>query len=55
MGDQIRFGLGRFEDRARELVLKEWPAIEALSAALLTSNVLSYEQALSTIAHLLAA
>jgi hypothetical protein len=45
-----RIGLRRFEDRAHELILKEWPAIGARSAALLKSNVLSYEQALSTIA-----
>jgi hypothetical protein len=41
-----RIGLRRFEDRARELILMEWPTIEALSAALLKSDVLSYEQVL---------
>jgi hypothetical protein len=46
-----RVGLRRFEDRARELVLTEWPAIEALSAALLKSNILTYEQVLPIITH----
>ena len=44
-----RAGLHRFGERTRELVLSEWPAIEALAAALLKRNVLSYEEALDAI------
>jgi hypothetical protein len=40
-----RAGLRRFGERTRELVLADWPAIEALAAALLTRNVLSYDEA----------
>jgi hypothetical protein len=40
-----QYGIGRFEDRARELVLDQWPAIDALAQALLKSDVLEYEAA----------
>jgi hypothetical protein len=33
----------------RELVLEDWPAIEALAAALLKRNTLSYDEALAAI------
>jgi hypothetical protein len=33
----------------RELVLADWPAIEALAAVLLKRNTLSYDEALAAI------
>jgi hypothetical protein len=44
-----RAGLRRFGDLTRELVLSDWPAIEALAAALLRRNVLSYDEAVDAI------
>jgi len=49
------YGLRRFEDRTRDLVLGAWPAIEALAVALLNSKsgALEYDEAVSVVLPLL--
>lgn len=47
------YGIGRFEDVARELVLAEWRAIDALARELLKFDMLEYGDAHAIVAPLL--
>jgi len=47
------YGMSRFEDRTRDLVLAHWPAIDALALALLKSETLEHDAAYAIVAPLL--
>jgi hypothetical protein len=45
-----RLGIPHFEDRTRDLVMKTWPAIDALASSLLVKETLDHDDAYAIVA-----